>query len=156
MLRPIGGASPTPPRGLRIESVTDEAHLRDFELTMVLGFEMDELATQDPGTVFTPNILNDRRLHLWVGYEGDEPVSAAATFISAGINNVILVGTVPHARRRGYGAALTWQATLADPALPASLLATDDGAPVYRRLGYLSLFHFTVWSRDRPAHDPTQ
>jgi hypothetical protein len=45
--------------------------------------------------------------------------------------------------------SLTWRATLADPALPALLLATDDGRPVDERMGYLPLFRFTVWSHDR-------
>jgi hypothetical protein len=151
MLRPAGGDLPEPPPGLRIEAIRDEADLRAFELAMVRGFESAELEAQGPGTVFTPGILDDDRFHLWVGYENDEPVSAAATFVSAGMNNVILVGTVPAARRRGYGAALTWRATFADPTLPALLLATDDGQPVYARIDYLPLFQFTVWSQDRPA-----
>lgn len=62
-----------------------------------------------------------------------------------------LVGTVPEARGRGYGAALTWRATLADPALPALLLATDEGCRVYEWLGYGALCRFTLWSRDRPG-----
>jgi predicted GNAT family acetyltransferase len=87
---------------------------------------------------------------MWLGWEEDRPVSIAATFIEAGINNVTLVATVPEARRRGYGAALTWRATLADPALPAMLIATDDGHPVYEKIGYMTLFRFTIWSRSRP------
>ena len=58
---------------------------------------------------------------------------------------------MPEARRRGYGAALTWRATLADPTLPALLLATAEGQPVYERMGYMSLFRFALWSRDRPG-----
>ena len=50
----------------------------------------------------------------------------------------------------GCGAALTWRATLADPALPALLLATEEGRPVYEQISYLALFRFTLWSRDRP------
>ena len=47
------------------------------------------------------------------------------------------------------GAALTWRATLADAALPALLLASTEGRTVYERMGYMSLFRFTLWSRDR-------
>jgi hypothetical protein len=152
MLRPAGGIPPTPPPGLRIEEVRDEAGLRDFEIAIVRGFSSAELEARGPGAVFGPGILADDRNRLWVGWEGDRPVSAAATFVAAGINDVTLVGTVPEARRRGYGAALTWRATLADPTLPALLLATDEGRPVYERMGYLSLFRFAVWSRDRPSN----
>jgi hypothetical protein len=31
------------------------------------------------------------------------------------------------------------------------LIATDDGRPVYERLGYLSLFRFTLWAHNRPG-----
>jgi hypothetical protein len=150
MLRPVGTATLPEPTELRIEDVRNETQLRAFELAMVRGFEAPELEAQGPGAVFAAAILADDRLRMWVGREDDRPVSAAAAFVAAGVNNVTLVGTVPEARRRGHGAALTWRATLADPTLPAMLLATDDGRPVYERMGYLPLFRFAVWSRDRP------
>ena len=69
--------------------------------------------------------------------------------MAEGITNVTIVATGPEARRRGYGEALTWRATLADPGLPALLISTEDGRPVYERMGYLPLFRLTVWKRDR-------
>jgi hypothetical protein len=45
--------------------------------------------------------------------------------------------------------ALTWRVTLADPGLPALLLASDEGRPVYERMGYMRLFRSALWSRDR-------
>jgi hypothetical protein len=151
MLRPPGGDLPPSPPGLRIEEVHDEEGLRAFETAIVDGFPISELAGQGPSAAFKIDMLADERQRLWVGWEGDQPVSAASAFLMAGVNNVTLVATLPEARGRGYGAALTWRATLADPALPAMLLATDDGRPVYERLGYLSLFRFTVWARNRPS-----
>ena len=47
--------------------------------------------------------------------------------------------------RRGVGAAVTWAATLADPDLPAVLIASDDGAGVYREMGYLPVTRWTLW-----------
>lgn len=96
-------------------------------------------------------VLADDRFRLWVGWEGDRPVSAAAASAAAGISDVTPVATVPEARRRGYGAALTWRVTMADPTLPALLLATDEGLPSYERIGYAAVARFTLWSRDRPA-----
>jgi hypothetical protein len=149
MFRPAGGALPPPPPGLRIEEVRDTAGLRAFECALVRGFEATELEAEGPGAVFGDGILRDDRFRFWVGWEGDRPVSAASAFVDAGINDVTLGGTVPEARRRGYGAARTWRASLANPSLPALLLATDEGRAVYERIGYISLFRFTVWSRDR-------
>lgn len=150
MLRPAGGETPPDPPGLRIEAVDSEASLRAFEIAIVRGFGSTDPEPVEPGAVFGPTILDDERFRLWVGWEGERPVCAAATFVEAGINDVTLVGTVPEARRRGYGAAVTWRATLADPSLPAMLIATDDGRQLYERMGYLPLLRFTVWSRDRP------
>ena len=118
---------------------------------MVRGFGSEDPEMLRPGAVFGPDVLSDDRVRLWIGWEGKQAVSAAAAFVAAGINDVTLVGTVPEAQRRGYGAALTMQAALADPSLPSMLLSTDEGQPVYERLGYLSLFRFPVWSRERPA-----
>lgn len=151
MLRPAGGTVPPSPPGLRIEVVRDEETLRAFEVAIVRGFTMPELEAQGPGAAFSADILTDDRQRLWVGWDEDRPVAAAASFVAAGINDVTLVATVPEARRRGYGAALTWRATLADPTLPSLLLATEEGRPVYERMGYTSLFRFTLWSRDRPG-----
>ena len=150
MRRPPGGAPPSPPPGLRIEEVRDEAGVRAFERTVVRAFAAPELEAYGPGAVFAPAILADNRSRLWIGWEGAEPVSAASAFIAAGINGVTIVGTVPEKRGHGYGAALTWRATLAAPALPALLLATDEGRRVYERLGYRILRRFTLWSRERP------
>jgi hypothetical protein len=149
MLRPAGGAAPPAPPGLRIEEVRDEAGLRAFEATMVRGFELHELAGQAPGSLFSAAMLADERHQLWIGWDGDRPVSAAAAFVAEGVNDLTLLATVPEARQRGYGAALTWRATLADPTLPSLLIATEEGRPVYERVGYTSLFRFAVWWRDR-------
>jgi hypothetical protein len=150
MLRPAGGTTPPAPPRLRIEEVRDKESLRAFEVVIVRGFAMPEVETQGPGAAFSAGMLTDDRQRLWVGWEEDRPVVGAATFVAEGINNVTLVATVPEARRRGYGAALTWRATLADPTLPSLLLATDEGRPVYEQMGYISLFRFALWQRNRP------
>lgn len=151
MLRPAGGEAPPLPPGLRIEEVRDAAGLRAFETTIGRGFGSTETKAHEPDAASAAELLADERERRWVGWEEDRPVSAAATFVAAGINDVTLVATVPEARNRGYGAALTWRATLADPTLPSLLLATDEGRSVYERIGYTALFRFTVWSRDRPG-----
>lgn len=149
MHRPAGGEAPPVPDRLRLEEVRDEAALRAFELAVVRGFESSDLEAQGPGAIFPPGILADDRFRLWVGREGDTPVCGASTFVHAGINDVTIVATIPQARRRGYGAAVTWLATLADPQLPAMLLATDEGLPVYERMGFRPIARWTVWSRER-------
>jgi ribosomal protein S18 acetylase RimI-like enzyme len=73
------------------------------------------------------------------------PVSVAASWVTGDLVDVVWVATLPQARRRGYGEALTWRAALTQAGLPAILLASDDGRPVYQRMGFLPLLRFTVW-----------
>ena len=47
---------------------------------------------------------------------------------------------------------MTWAATLADPDQPAVLVASDDGRPVYERMGYLAIERWTAWLR--PGGEP--
>ena len=93
-------------------------------------------------------------LRLWGGYVGDDLVSMAAALVSDGMVDVCFVATQPHARQRGYGNALTWVATLADPALPAVLEASDDGRPVYERMGYRQVGRMSLWERPRDPGEP--
>jgi hypothetical protein len=151
MYRPAGGEVPVPPPGLRVEKVHDERSLRGFEHAMVRGFPLEGAEKRPPGEVFVNDLLADDRNHMWVGWEGDRPVCAASTYVAEGINNVTLVATIPEARRRGYGSIVTWHATLADPTLPSMLGATQDGRPVYEKMGYVALIKFTLWTRDRPS-----
>jgi hypothetical protein len=60
---------------------------------------------------------------------------------------VEFVAVLPDARGKGAGAAVTAAATTAFDGQPAALIASDDGQPVYERLGYLRLERWTVWLR---------
>jgi hypothetical protein len=150
MLRPVGGELPAPPPGLRVQEVRDLASLRAAEVVTVRGFGPTDPELQQPGVLFGPALLDDPRFRMWVGWADDQPVSTSATFIAEGINNVINVATIPEALRRGYGAAVTWHATRADPSLPTLLVASDQGQPVYEKMGYQKKLDITLWSRKSP------
>jgi hypothetical protein len=135
-----------PAADLRVEEVRDAAGLWAFEQVLVRGYPL-QVPDLRPGSVFDEAVLKDGRTRCWVGWRDAEPVSAASTFVDCGVNNVTLLATVPTNRGRGYGEALMWPATTADPELPALLLSSDDGRPVYERMGYVALFRFTVWHR---------
>jgi hypothetical protein len=151
-LLPAGAASPPSPPALRIEPVTDIAALRAFETAAVVGFPLPELQPYGAQAMIGDGALEDRRLRSWVGWLDGRAVSIGAAFVEHGINHVSLIATVPDARRRGYGEALTWRAALAEPELPAMLLSSDAGRPLYDRMGFLPLFRFTLWSRERDRH----
>jgi len=148
MLRPAGGDLPKRDSGLRIEPVRDETTLRDAESVTVRGFGIRDPEPSQPGGLFGPALLPEDRMRMWVGYDGHTPVTTAAAFVSDGITNIVNVATIPEARGKGFGTAVTWHATLAEPALPTLLIASEQGRPVYERMGYRTIRHFQLWSRN--------
>jgi hypothetical protein len=141
MLRPTGAASPRDPAGLRIEEVVDDTGRAAYDRALVEGFPVDGL---DGAALIEPGWLDIAGWRMFVGYVDDRPVASAGAFIGEHVH-VEQVATLPDARGRGFGEALTWRATLADPSKHALLIASDPGRPVYERMGYLPLTRFTLW-----------
>ena len=105
--------------------------------------ELDPLA---PGDLLGPGLLQTAT-RIWLSWLDGAPVAMAAAHSAAGVTLVEYVASLPAARGRGAGAAVTWAATLADPDRPAVLIASDDGRPVYSRMGYLAVERWTAWLR---------
>jgi hypothetical protein len=146
MVRAAGGEAPPDPEGLRVVEVHDETTLADFRAAFVEGFPA-------PGTepFFGPSLPAVEGTRLWVGYLGDRPVATSCAHAAPGATHVEFISTVPDARGRGIGAALTWRATLADPSKPAVLASSDPGQPVYTRMGYLRVLRVTMLAGGRDA-----
>ncbi len=146
------GATPaTPPLDLRITEVRDLEALHTWERVAIAAYPLEGLLDAAPGAIVHESWLADPRRRMWIGWADDTPVGASSAWIEHGIIDVTLVVTMPEARRRGYGEALTWVAAQADPDLPSMLLSSDDGRPVYERMGYLPLVRVTLWYRIRPG-----
>jgi predicted GNAT family acetyltransferase len=74
------------------------------------------------------------------------PVAGSMAINSRGLVAVEMVATLPEARGKGFGAAVTATAALSAPDLPSALIASDDGRSVYERLGFLPISRFTLWA----------
>jgi hypothetical protein len=152
MVRPPGGEAPAPPPELRIVEARDAAEMVAIERAFVEGYPALGVDHLLPGAVFPASLLGGP-FRFWAGYVENDLVSVAAALICEDQVDVAFVATQPHARQRGYGAALTWAATMAEPSLPAVLEASDDGHSVYERMGYRDVGRMTLWERPRdPAH----
>jgi hypothetical protein len=145
LLLPRGATPRTIPDSLLIEEVRDLKALHAWERVGIEGFPLDGFDNALPGALTSPTWLEQPNRRMWIGWEGNRAVCASAAWTEYGINNVTLVATLPDARRRGYGEALTWRASLADPSVPAMLFSSDDGRPVYERMGYLPLQRLSLW-----------
>jgi hypothetical protein len=148
MLRPVGGERPARPDGLEVREAADAATLADAERVGILGYPLPGVDPDDRGVLY-PEASLANGVRVWVGYVDDEPVTTAAAFTTGDVNLVEFVATMAEHRGKGYGAAVTWTATLADPSKPALLEASDFGRPVYERMGYLAISRMTLWLRSR-------
>jgi hypothetical protein len=132
--------------GVSLREIDDADGLAVAERVLVEGYPMPELQPLTPGDLLAPGILQGTT-RVWVAYVDGEPAAVSCAHHHAGAILVEYVAALPSARGRGAGAAVTWAATLADPSLPAVLVASDDGRPVYESMGYLALERWTAWLR---------
>lgn len=144
MVRPNGGAAPVRPAELVVEEVTDGASMEDYERVFVEGYPVRELQPYRPGRLFDERLLGDV-VRIWVASVDGRPVAGSMAINSHGLVAVEMVATLPDARGRGYGAAVTATAALSEPDVPSVLIASDDGRGVYERLGFLPISRFTLW-----------
>lgn len=151
MLRPPGPVEMTPVAGLEVRLVDDEQSAEDCERVLVEGFPVPELLPFRRGTLLPPGVPEVAGWRHWVAYLDGEAVATASAYVGDHHVDVEWVATVEQARRRGGGRAVTAAATAAAPDLPAMLIASDDGRPVYERLGYRALLRFTLWIGHRAA-----
>jgi GNAT superfamily N-acetyltransferase len=139
MIRAAGGAPPPIPDELEIREATSHADMVDFARALE-GYPA-------PHTdVFANGRLVDvPGMHWYVGYAHGRPVVCSAAHVTDACVDVEFVAAHEDVRGHGYGAAITWAATLADPTKPAVLIASDPGQPVYERMGYLRVMRLTMW-----------
>ncbi len=153
-LRKMNEGLPTPP-GLTVERAVDEKTLRDCLRPQAVVHEMPESSVEAhlhraKTLALGPNSL----LRLYVGYLKGEPVAASMMFLGSGAAaGIYAVATLPEARGKGIGTAMTMRPLLEAQALGqliGTLGATDMGLNVYRRLGFREYckLAFYEWNGD--------
>ena len=149
-LEPIPPDLVTAADGLDIRVADDPAALRDHAVTAGRGFGIPESITlafigQElwlrPGA--TP----------YVGYADGQPVVSGFSVRSGPTLGVFTIATVPEARGRGFGAAMTSR-LIADGAAAgctvAVLQASGMGRPIYERIGFRLVQAYDIFV-GRPA-----
>ena len=151
-----------PPPELAIEAVLDAKTLGGFQAVITHGFPEDwtdeaaiELVAAGTAAVAVetgfrePNGLPTR----WLGSVDGRPVATARLHTGAGVAGVYSVVTVVHARRRGYGEAMTRHALLdarASGLRIATLQSSPAGRGVYERIGFRELCRFRLHEHRPP------
>jgi ribosomal protein S18 acetylase RimI-like enzyme len=128
------------PSELSIERVSDAEILSEFVEVMREGFEMPEFTVDGLFEVFSTVGLTDKS--PWRNYVGrldGEVVTTASLALVVGVAGIYNVATLPEARRRGFGAAMTLAALGEARELGyrvGILQSSAVGLGVYRRLGF--------------------
>jgi ribosomal protein S18 acetylase RimI-like enzyme len=134
------GPLPEAPPDLVIERV-GRANLDAFLTATEAGFDMPRsLAAQLYPIAFT----EDERVHAFVGSLSGVPVATSLAVRTGDTVGIYSVATVPEARGRGIGTAMTWHLLRdADPGWTLAVLqASDMGRPVYERMGFTLVREF--------------
>ncbi len=138
------------PMGLTIKRVDNLEVLREFVHAAAIGFGLTESSEGICFDLFA-GLGFDLPLNNYVGYISEEPVATAELFLGAGVVGIYWVSTVPEARRKGIGLAMTqaplWQAR--EMGYHVGILhSSDQGIGVYRQLGFVEkckMGHY-VWN----------
>ena len=147
--RPEGGA---PSEGLEVRTVSSLAEVADFVAVNADAYSTYGLPREEMAAVFDrpEGLLDTREAVAVVAYDGSGPVAAALTFLSDGIAGLYFVGTVERGRNRGLGRCIATAATdvgFDRGARFVILQASPMGAPVYRAMGYETLYHYEDYIR---------
>lgn len=130
--------TPAAPTGLRISRVQSDDVLRVWASTLARGFGEGEKEADWVAEVYRLEGYADPWRH-YLGRLHGEPVATATIFLAAGVAGVYFVMTVPEARQRGIGAAITLAALqeARDSGIEYGVLGSSPaGRSVYARLGF--------------------
>ena len=135
---PESGPRPVP--GLTIERVDDLTTLETWIDAERRGFELDgALADGFAALRRGMGVRHDLPLYHLLGRLDGTAVGTSSFLLAGGIIGIHDVSTVPEARRRGVGMAMTLAALRAGQALGyeiAFLNPSPMGKPLYRRIGF--------------------
>lgn len=96
----------------------------------------------------TPDLLRVDGVRGYVGEADRQPVATALGVTAGEFTAIFSVATDPAFRCRGFGTALTARAVADGVRAGASwcwLQSSDDGYPVYRKLGFRTIETWTRW-----------
>jgi ribosomal protein S18 acetylase RimI-like enzyme len=134
---------PAPP-DLRIEHVLNPNDTLRFAQVSTEGFGGPQPPLDHPAVrIFARAMAKAPLARGYLGWLGDEAVATCASYYAAGVVGLYSVATLPQARRRGFGRAMTL-AALRDAREQgyrvAVLESSEIGEPVYSAIGFRQVY----------------
>lgn len=124
--------------GLEIRRVRDDETLAVWAETLACGFGEGAKEAQWVAEVYRRLGYDDPCRH-YLGFLGGEPVATTTIYLTPGVAGVYFVMTIPEARRRGIGAAITHTSLCEarDSGFEYGVLGSSSaGRSVYTGLGF--------------------
>jgi len=127
------------PAGLEIVEVKDNKTLKAWCHVVCVGFSVPPHAEPTIMKVVKTDIKYKQPEKYYLGILDCKPVATSMYFLGEGVCGIYFVATIPEARNKGIGFAVT-QAALKDGRKlgyrVGILQASKMGEPVYRRMGF--------------------
>ncbi len=131
------------PPNFRLVRVNDEASLHDWYVASVEGFEATLGGGRPYYDAYACLGFGDNGWAHYVGYLDDAPVTSSTLLLAEGLAGIYDVSTIPAARRKGLGRAITLAPMGEARAWGyryAMLFASKEGHSMYRRIGFADQF----------------
>jgi hypothetical protein len=138
--------------GVVLEEIDDEAGIADFVAVNTEAYATYGMPAEVLPELFdkASALADDPAAHVTVARRGGVAVATAMTFDSDGVASLQWVGTVPSARGGGLGAlvtTLTTNSAFERGASSCTLQASPMGEPIYRALGYETIYRYAEYVR---------
>ena len=138
--------APQAPPGVTLDEVTDEQGRADYLAVTVDAYADSPLpADAAVAQLASLDALAGPGVRAVVAHHGRRPVAAAMSVASGAVAGIQLVGTIPGARRRGLAELCTrWavRAGFESGARAVVLEASEEGEPLYRRMGFAEVSRY--------------
>lgn len=135
--------------GLRIVEVEDDERLEDWVYTMAEGSNIPHSVAELLNNICSRHSLTPGgSARYFLALLGREPVATSLLFCEGGVAGIYCVSTLPAARKRGIGRAITLfalRAALAQGLRIGVLQSSRMGLNIYRALGFKEYCRFRFY-----------
>src|SRR5262245_434108 len=136
----------------------DDARIRSGGLELIEDWHRGLGAGPTLRAILNADVVADSRVRIAVAVVDGEPVAGAMVVRTGNTVGVYSVATLEHARRRGFGRAVTWAAI--DAVRPAQggsiavLQSSPMGVSLYASMGFEAIGSITVFATPLPPVRP--
>jgi len=135
-----------PPAGVTVREVTTEADARAFAAVQGAAYATYGMPTDAaPAMLERLDAQHAPHIATFLALLDDQPAAGAMVVVTHGVAGIYWVGTMPAARGRGLAELCTRLATNRGfdlGAKIAALQASEMGAPIYARMGYVEVTRY--------------